>query len=208
MQNKSVNIILKYSRKIFYEVISPKFKKDLLKGMMDFLYILFEKIAIKFNIISLNYIKLYSDIVQKEIMMAEINSKDSIIIIGCGTLPSTSILISMKTKAKIVAIDRDIKAIKRANIFLSNIYNNKIILEYANGLNYPIHKFDVIMILYGVTNLKQIFNYLYQNMKSDARVIVRTNEEKKNSYFYKFNISDKVESKYLGQIYSYLLKKP
>ena len=129
MLNKSVNKILKYSRRLFYELISPKFKKDLLKEVMDFSYILFEKIAIKFNIISMNYIKLYSDIVQKEIEIAEINSKDSVIIIGCGTLPSTSILISMKTEANIVAIDKDINAIKRANIFLSNIQNNKIKCE-------------------------------------------------------------------------------
>ena len=207
MLNKSITKILKYSRRFFYELISPNFKKDLLKGVMDFSYILFEKIAIKFNIISMNYIKLYLDIVQKEIKIAEINSKDSVIIIGCGTLPSTAILISMKTEANIVAIDKDIKAIKQANIFLSNIQNNKIRLEHANGLNFPINKYDVIMILYGVKNLKQIFNYLYQNMKSDSRLIVRTNEEKNISYFGKFTIKGKVDSKYIGQIYSYLLKK-
>jgi precorrin-6B methylase 2 len=207
MSDRITNKILKFSRKVFFEDISPKFRKDLLKGIMDFSYILFEKIAIKFNIISLSYLNLYSDIVDKEIKMAEINLNDKILVIGCGAIPSTSILISKKTNAKIIAIDKDFNAIDKAKTFLSNIDYNEIELEYANGLNYDVNKFNVIFILYGVKNLNEVLIYLYKKIKNDTKIIVRLNEEKNKNIFYKFHILKKVKSKYLGQVYSYLLKK-
>lgn len=207
MSDRITNKILKFSRKVFFEDISPKYRKDLLKGIMDFSYILFEKIAIKFNIISLSYLNLYSDIVDKEIKMAEINLNDKILVIGCGAIPSTSILISKKTNATIIAIDKDFNAIDKAKTFLSNIDYNEIELEYANGLNYDVNKFNVIFILYGVKNLNEILIYLYKKIKNDTKIIVRLNEEKNKNIFYKFHILKKVKSKYLGQVYSYLLKK-
>jgi precorrin-6B methylase 2 len=208
MLDKFINKILSFSRNIFYEKISPKFKKNSLKEIIDFSYVIFEKIAINFNIISLNYLNLYKELVQKEIKMAKITNSDSIIVIGCGTLPSTPLLISMKTNAKIVAIDKDEKAIKRAKTFLSNInFDSKINLKHANGLDYPINDFDVIIISYGVKNIEKIFDYLFDNIRSDTRIIIRTNNEINNSFFKKFNIIGFVESKYLGEVYSYLIKK-
>ena len=207
MTSRIIDKIMEYSRKIFYEEISPKFNKELLKGLMDFLYVLFEKIALKFSFISLNYLQLYSDIVEREIQMTEINSKDNILIIGCGTIPSTSILISEKTNANVVGIDKDKNAIINANKFLSNINYKKIKLEHANGSKYPIKKFNIIMILYGIKNLDEIFNNLYKEVNTDTRIIIRLNEKIKSDYFKNFQIEKQIESKYLGQVYSYLIKK-
>jgi ubiquinone/menaquinone biosynthesis C-methylase UbiE len=208
MINKIVNRILSLSRILFYEEISPKFKKNSLKTFIDYSYIIFEKIAINFNIISLNYINLYRDIVQKEIKMARIKKSDTIIVIGCGTLPSTPILISEKTNAKIVALDKDRKAIDKAKIFLSNIHmDKKIKLIYANGLNYPIEKYDVIILLYGLKDIKKFFSYLYKNIKSNTKIIVRTNNEADINLFKNFKVIKHAESKYFGQVFSYLISK-
>ena len=49
MNKNIIDKLLSYSRKIFYEKISPKYKKNQLKLIMDFLYVIFEKFAIKFN---------------------------------------------------------------------------------------------------------------------------------------------------------------
>ena len=114
----------------------------------------------------------------------------------------------MKTNAKIIAIDKDKKAINEAKIFLSNKnMNSKIELKYANGLDYPLDEFDVIIILYGVKNLEKFFDYMYDNVKTDARIIVRPNNEMNDSFFKKFKVGKNVESKYLGQVKSYLIKK-
>jgi len=208
MKKKLVNKLFSYSREMFYEKISPKFKKNQLKVIIDFLYIIFEKIAIKFNIISLNYLDLYSDLVEKEIKMAKIKPNDSIFIIGCGSLPSTSLLIYKETNAKIVAIDKDKNAIKGAKKFLSNIQlNDKIIVKHANGLDYPLNDFNIIFVLYGVKNLKKILDHLYKKANDNAKIIIRTNDQIDVNIFKKFNIINQVESKYLGEVVSYLIKK-
>ena len=203
-----LNKILSYSREIFYEKISPKYKKNQLKGILDFLYVLFEKIAIKFNIISLNYLNLYAELVKKEIKMTKITSKDSVLIIGCGTLPSTSLLISIETKAKIVAIDKDKKAIEGAKTFLSNIQmKDKIILKYADGLDYPLDDFNVIFILYGVKNLEKIIGHLYLKANSNSKIIVRTFSRTALRPSRFREVVNRVESKYLGEVNSYFIKK-
>lgn len=208
MNTNIVNKLLSYSRKIFYEKISPKYKKNQLKLVMDFLYVIFEKFAIKFNIISLNYLDLYAELVQKEIKMAKITSNDSILVIGCGTLPSTSLLIYEKTNAKVVAIDKDKNAIRGAKSFLSNIkINDKIILKNADGLNYPLNDFDIIFILYGVKKLEKIIDYLYKKANENAKIIIRANDQIDEKIFNKFKIINKVESKYLGEVNSYLIMK-
>ena len=208
MMKNILNKILSYSREIFYEKISPKYKKNQLKGILDFSYVLFEKIAIKFNIISLNYLDLYAELVKKEIKMTKITSKDSVLIIGCGTLPSTSLLISIETKAKIVAIDKDKKAIEGAKTFLSNIQmKDKIILKYADGLDYPLNDFNVIFILYGVKNLEKIIDHLYLKANSNSKIIVRTNNQINDKIFNRFKVVNRVESKYLGEVNSYFIKK-
>jgi ubiquinone/menaquinone biosynthesis C-methylase UbiE len=207
--NKNItDKLLSYSREIFYEKISPKYKKNKLKLIMDFLYVIFEKFAIKFNIISLNYLDLYADLVRKEIEMAEITSNDSILVIGCGTLPSTSLLLYNETNAKIVAVDKDKNAINGAKKFLSNIQiTDKIILKHANGLDYPLNDFNVIFILYGVKYIEKIIDYLDKKANKNSKIIVRTNDQIDVKLFDKFNIINRVESKYLGEVNSYLISK-
>ena len=208
MNENIANKLLSYSREIFYEKISPKYKKNKLKSLMDFLYVIFEKFAIKFNIISLNYLDLYSDLVMKEIKMAKIKSNDSVLVIGCGTLPSSSLILYNETKAKIVALDKDKNAIKGAKKFLSNIQMaDKIILKHANGLNYPLNDFNVIIILYGVKNLEKIIDFLDKKANKNSKIIIRTNNQINIKLFDKFKIINKVESKYLGEVNSYLISK-
>jgi len=208
MNKNIIDKLLSYSRKIFYEKISPKYKKNQLKLIMDFLYVIFEKFAIKFNIISLNYLDLYAELVQKEIKMAKITSNDSILVIGCGTLPSTSLLIYEKTNAKVIAIDKDKNAIRGAKSFLSNIkINDKIILKNADGLNYPLNDYDIIFVLYGVKKLEKIIDYLYKKANENAKIIIRANDQIDEKIFNKFKIINKIESKYLGEVNSYLIIK-
>ena len=75
---------------IFYKQIGTKIRTDAFKFFFDIFFVVFEKIGFKFDVISNNYVKLYDDIVEKEIKMAKISSNDHILVIGCGSLPATS----------------------------------------------------------------------------------------------------------------------
>ena len=119
-----------------------------------------EKIAHRFDIISCYYLRLYDELVEKEITMANISSEDFIFVIGCGSIPATPALIAMKTKARIVSIDKDLKAISRASKFIKTLdLQNVIKLEHADALYFPVENFDVIFVLYGVRQQKEILNY-------------------------------------------------
>lgn len=175
MAKRVIERFFSFARWIFFEEFSPKFNAVPFKNFVDFAYVIFEKIAYRFDIISSNYLKMYEEIVEKEIKMANISSEDSILVIGCGSLPVTSTLIAMKTKARIVSIDTDHKAILNATKFIKhNNLENIIKLEHVDGLNYPVEKFDVIYISYGVKQQKEIMIYLANKMKKGARIIFRT----------------------------------
>jgi precorrin-6B methylase 2 len=160
---------------MFFERISVKFRPRSAKKLIDFLYVIFEKVASKFDIISSNYFKMYQELVDKEIKMAEISKNDKVVVIGCGALPITAILVSLKTKAHVVAIDKDKRAVKEAYNYIKNHHlESSIEIQYADGNVYPLKKFDVIYLTYGLKKKEDIFNYIVNNSKNNSRVIFRT----------------------------------
>lgn len=215
MKEKMAGIFFSFSSKIIFTEIGGKLRPGALKGFMDFAFSIFEKVAHNFKILSSNYLNLYEEIVENEIKLGDITSKDTVLVIGCGSLPSTAALIYKKTKASITGIDVDPKATKRAVAFLDNLHlKNKIKIDNADGLNYQLKNFDVILILYGVKKQKQIFEKLSKEMKKDARIILRCPSDTSDkiveenieldSYFI---VKDNVTSRSLGTVDSFLLLK-
>ena len=200
---------------IFYKQIGTKFRTDAFKFFLDIFFVVLEKAGFRFDVISSNYIKLYTDLVEKEISMAKISSKDRILIMGCGSLPATSALIAMKTKADIVAIDTDQRAVQEASQYFKNLnLNGQITVEHADGLKYPVDEFDVIFVLHGVRQQKEVLIFLAENMKGKTRIIFRTVCDEKGKPSGKsldvsnlFSVEDCVRSEYLGSVDSLLLSK-
>ena len=114
---KTKIIFKSIARILFFDELGTKFEAKYLKKIMDFLYIIFEKIIIHYPPISDNYLTLYEELVKKEVNLGKINSNDKILVIGCGSLPSTTVLIYFYSKAKITSIDIDKKATFNAKKF-------------------------------------------------------------------------------------------
>ena len=143
--------LFSFSKYIFFEVLSVKFRPGSAKTLIDFSYVIFEKVAAKFNIISSNYFKMYQELVDKEIKMVGISPEDKVIVIGCGSLPITAVLVAIKTKAHVIAIDKDEIAVKKAVNYIRNHHlEDKVEIEHADVEFYPLNKFDVIYLSYGV----------------------------------------------------------
>jgi 2-polyprenyl-3-methyl-5-hydroxy-6-metoxy-1,4-benzoquinol methylase len=204
-----------FAQQIFYKGISPKFRTGSLKTFMDSMYIFFEKFALHFDILSSYYLRLYDELVEKEVNMAKVTSDDLILVIGCGSLPATSLLIAMKTKAKIVSIDIDNEAIHNASWFIKHLnFEDRMKTENVDGLHYPVQRFDVIFVLYGVKQQKEILKYLSHNMKKNARVIYRTTDDVQKEILggslylsTLFHVENRVRSEKLYSMESYLLLK-
>jgi precorrin-6B methylase 2 len=182
---------------------------------MDFSYAIFEKIATKFDIISSNYLKMYQELVVKEIEMVGISQNDHVLIIGCGSLPITAILVASITNAEVTAIDKDNFAVKEANNYIRNHQlDARVKIEHADGEIYPLKKFDVIYLSYGMKNIENIFKVIIKNTKKNSRIIFRTvigsqQENKKHTTELSkwFIVKDNIKSKTLPPAGSYLLLK-
>ena len=75
-----------------------------------------EKLSSRIPFLARLYSYYYRQVVQNEIELAGINENDVVLNIGCGAVPFTAIYVAKKTKAKVIAVDKDRKAAERARI--------------------------------------------------------------------------------------------
>lgn len=110
----------------------------------------------------------------KEIKMAKVSSKDKVLHIGCGLLPSASISIAEETNAKVVGIDNNNKALKFAQQFVDKSGLSDLIkIEYGDGVEYPVQDFDVIFIAINVWPIDTVLKHLLSQIKKDTRIICK-----------------------------------
>lgn len=214
MKKKVSDKLFEYVTNFFFQDFSPKFRVDKLKNLMDFFYVIFEKISIEFEILYSNYINMYEELVEKELNLLNIKKDDKILVIGCGSLPATSILIAQKTNNSVHCIDIDKKAISKARFLTKKIGIKNMSFDAVDGISSKVDDYDIIFLLYGVKKQKEMINYLSSNMKNNSYIIFRTTEESLHNqvggeYFLEqyFKIKGKVESENIYLNISYLLKK-
>jgi len=134
-----------------------------------------ELLAVKINFLYTFLMKLRKPIFLNEIKMAKITSKDKVLFIGCGILPSETILIAEQTKAKIIGIDNSIKACKLARSYVQKKGLSDLIkIEYENGVNYPVKNFDVIFIAINVWPIDSVLENLSCNAKTNTRIMCKS----------------------------------
>ena len=158
------------------EKISIKLDSNKLKKINDFLFIFIENIVIKLDKIIPIYLDFYKPMMENEILAANISNKDNILHIGCGPVPSSSIYIAKKTAADVTAIDKNLQFAKKAQKLISKLKLSSIIhIIHANALNFPLEKYNLIIVSLGIKSYDEILKYISINMRADARLIVRTN---------------------------------
>jgi precorrin-6B methylase 2 len=203
-------VILFIHHIIFIE-IGPKFPAGFLKVYIDRSISIFEKIANRFEILSNIYIYPYYDLVTKEIKTAKINPGSSILVIGCGAIPITSIILAEKTDSKITAIDTDSEVYILASHYIKkHNLHKKIKIKYTNDILYSVKDFDIIFISYGIKKERALMKHLYENIKENTKIIYRVSrdfENKKNNLFELFKIEDKIRTDAFGPMDSYVLLK-
>ncbi len=200
---------------LIFEQVGKKITTNALKNIMDLFFIVFEKVGCKFEIISDIYLKLYQEIVAKEVAMAQITSQDRVLVIGSGSLPATPVLIARSTHAQTTTIDKDSHAVKESVEYVKNHHlENILTIECADGFTYPLERFSVIVVLYGVKHPSKMLNQLASRISQNTKVIYRTITDSQGRITDKtldlsgyFHIKDKVHTETLGSFDSLLLTK-
>ncbi|OWZ83527.1 SAM-dependent methyltransferase [Natranaerobius trueperi] len=133
-----------------------------------------EKVSCNFYPSFLIYSNFYSNVVKKEVELAEIDSNDTVLNIGCGAIPCTAIHVAKLSGANVIALDRDEEAVRRARHSLNKFgLDDKIKIIYADGsLNIP-NDFTVAMVALQVDKKEEVLKNLQQKAKPGARAIFR-----------------------------------
>jgi hypothetical protein len=214
MEIENTSRYLRFIQNLIFYRIGDKLKPGSLRTLNDYFFRIIEKIIINFRIYINNYINIYNELIEEEIKFVNITQDDNILVIGCGSIPSTCILLSGKTNAKVTGVDIDRKAIKNSiNLIKKLKLEDKIKIVHFDDLKYQVKDYSIILVLFGVKNLNKLFMYLSENVKDTTKIILRSpfffddldnNYLNLKNYFY---LDKKLLSKSFGNLNILLLKK-
>jgi hypothetical protein len=173
---------IKKNRNVLFDIftfllknISIKIKAGSLKKLSDFIFIVLEKIVVKFPSFLSAYNLYYEDIVENEIQLARITAHDTVLHIGCGSLPSTSLLMTQKTGACTTGIEKDSSSVQDAQYSVKTLYlDHQIQIRQANALDYPMDSSSVIIVSQGIEPRYEVLIHIANTMQPDTRVLFRT----------------------------------
>jgi precorrin-6B methylase 2 len=217
MTRDSLERVFSFVQTIVFKHIGSKVRTNAFKGLMDIFFVIFEKIGSKLDAIGSLYLKLYRDIVTKEIALAHLTKDEKALVIGGGSLPATPVLLALHTGATIVAIDKDRNAVKEATQFVRTHHLEKNLrVVYADGLLFPLEPYDVIFVLYGVKQPETMLQRIASQISEKTRVVLRVITDAHGALTDKtididkhYIIKDRVRTDTLGSFESLLLmKKP
>jgi len=215
MQRKKHASFLSVTSSFFLKTIGRNMNAFALKFISDYLFIVIEKIIVKLPLLLSPYITYYEDIVDKEIKIAKITRQDNILHIGCGSIPSTSLLIAQKTKAPTIGIDKNILTVQDAQNCVHTLHQeNQIQIHHADALTYTMQSSDVIIVSQGIEPRYEVLEHIAKTIGHNTRVIFRTFSSKNDNITKEdavlstlFSIQDIVAHPQHGILISVLLRK-
>jgi precorrin-6B methylase 2 len=214
MPTSAMTRLFSFAQYIVFRQVGNKIPTNSIKKIMDLGFIVFERMGVKFPVVSAVYLQFYENVVQQETALAKVCPKDRVLVIGSGSLPATPILITRYSGAKVVTIDRDPRAVKSSTDYIRHQQlADRLTIDYGEGLTYPAKDFSVVFIMYGVKNTQDVIASLPNRISDDCRVVLRllcdTNRKILDnlditSYF---TIKDQVHTSSLGAFETLLLEK-
>jgi len=155
----------------------------MIKKVLDWLYYFFELFANYSMFVTKMFIKFHMSSVKKEIQMAGLTKQDKILHIGCGAIPYTLIILSDVLKTKVVGIDNNQKVVNNAKNVLKKFgKHDSIIIDRADGVEYDISSFNVVIVSYGINHHDLVLKHVIDSARKNSKVIIRGSNLEKNEY--------------------------
>lgn len=124
------------------------------------------------------FAELYENNISKEYeregRLFRISESKNILHIGCGSYPVTAITLAKYNGSQVVGIDTDPRAIKLATKVISKKnLQDKVHINLGDGRNYPLDKFDTIIVSSCSIPKIEILKYIFKKAKLNCKIIVR-----------------------------------
>lgn len=128
----------------------------------------------------------YKKIVQREIALGKICSKDKVLFIGGGPLPCTALEIAQNTGAHVLVVDNDPEAVITAREVVAKFnLSEKIHVKVADGLRIDVAGFSVVHVALQVNNREEVLKNVWQKASQGARIIVRSHRDSLKGFYSK-----------------------
>ncbi len=120
------------------------------------------------------YTGYYQHMIRDESSMARISSSTSVLHIGCGAIPNTAVTLARLTEAKVIAVDNDPDAVKKAICYVKQVHMQKHVhIKTGDGMAYPVRNFGVIIISLGVEPIEKVLRHIAISADPNTKIIYR-----------------------------------
>ena len=116
--------------------------------------------------------------ISQEVAALHPTAGEKILHLGCGSLPTASLLIAQAAPVHVVGIDNNKMAVRLAQGFIKRKkLAESITIQYGDGGYFPIGDFDAIFIAINVWPLDRVLRHLATTMKPSARILCRSSHD-------------------------------
>jgi precorrin-6B methylase 2 len=122
--------------------------------------------------------KLYNNSIEKEYQEEcetyGLSANSKVLHIGCGAYPLTDVVLAQSCSGTLVGIDKNPIAVRHAQEVIQRHHlQNRITVQQADGTEFPVNDFNLIIISSCSLPKLQILEHLFKNAKHQSMIIVR-----------------------------------
>ena len=156
-------------------IVQKKIDDRKKKRFIDILFRTLEKILSKHRLFARAYAHFFEKMTIDEFAMVHIADKAKVVNIGCGSLPHTLIILAKVKDWRFLGIDKDESAVESAKKMIDYYHlSNRIEILWANGLDFDVSAFDLIIVSHGVEPKTRLLEKLGNEIRDDSIVLYRT----------------------------------
>ncbi len=123
------------------------------------------------------YGRAYRHVIEREIALAEIESRDRVLNIGCGAAPFTALLLARHTGARITCLDRDPQAVAQAGRLVRRLGLQGSVDIQLGDAAHSAPPFDVAVVALQTIPKLGVLHRLAAGKPPGARLVVRESAE-------------------------------
>ena len=150
----------------------------LMKNISGYYWYIIDNLAFKLDKLAERYYKKSIGAeYRREYKTFDISKEDKVLHIGSGAFPLTEIILAETIGATVVGIDSSMKAVNSADdvVHKKNL-QDKIKINYGNGIDYPINDFDVVIVSSCASPMVKIVEHIFKTAKNNSKIVVREME--------------------------------
>ncbi len=139
---------------------------------------LIEYLACRFSLFYYLSMLYYRGMVRREVRLANITSKDRVLVVGGGPCPHTAILIHKLTGATVTAVDNDFVCVKSAIRLINRLgLADRVRILHRNGLSLSTEHYTVVILALQLSPKLEIIRSLERQAKPGDRILIRLAKE-------------------------------